>query len=48
MTMEIENDGDGLLEFEITSVEDSQGVSKNIHWLQISPLRGVVKAQEKK
>lgn len=48
MHLEIENEGDGLLEYEITRIEDKVGVQKNVTWLSINPLRGVVKQGEKK
>ena len=48
LDLEIENEGDGLLEFDINRIEDEQGVQKDVTWLTISPLRGVVKAGEKK
>lgn len=67
--LEIENEGDGLLEYEITKIpekhnmylkketneddEDSEQQQKKRRvqhsgWLSITPLRGVIKAGEKK
>jgi hypothetical protein len=43
MHLDIENEGDGLLEFEISRIEDNQGVAKNLTWLSISPMRDVIK-----
>jgi hypothetical protein len=45
--MEIENEGDGLLEFEIFRLLDKTNI-RHVGWLTISPLRGVIKAGEKK
>lgn len=42
LTLDIENEGDGLLEFEVTRVLDRANY-KNISWLIIEPLKGVVK-----
>ena len=42
LTIEIENEGDGLLEFEVTRILDKASY-KNIAWLTIDPLKGVVK-----
>ena len=47
MQLDIENVGDGLLEFEMSRVLD-KSVIKSVAWLQIQPLRGVVKAGETK
>lgn len=47
IVLEIENEGDGLLEFEVFRMLNNSNF-RNITWLHISPLRGVVKAGEKK
>jgi hypothetical protein len=52
ITLEIENTGDGLLEFEMNKLGSNMmvGSLKNqlqSTWLTIEPLRGVVKAGEK-
>jgi len=47
MPLDIENEGEGLMEFEITRVLD-QSIIKNPAWLTIEPTRGVVKPGEKK
>ncbi len=55
--LEIENEGDGLLEYQITKIKDPEVRAalkgkKRRHndnaWLMISPLRGVIKSGEKK
>lgn len=57
--LEIENEGDGLLEYQITKIKDPEIRSAlnqkekkrkyhNTAWLMISPLRGVIKSGEKK
>eukprot|EP00347_Sterkiella_histriomuscorum_P006556 403352324 len=55
--LEIENEGDGLLEYEITKSQDKDNKSQrgdkprrsqHSGWLSITPLRGVIKAGEKK
>lgn len=45
--LEIENCGDGLLEFEINKVKSGENISQVGNWIKIEPLRGVVKAGEK-
>lgn len=53
MQLEIENIGDGLLEFEINKIrsdanqDDGQQKRVSDSWLQIEPLRGVIKGGEK-
>ncbi len=47
MILDIENEGDGLLEFEISRMLDKSTI-KNMAWLTIEPMRGVVKPGEKK
>jgi hypothetical protein len=45
--LEIENEGDGLLDFEIFRLLDRTNI-RNVGWLTITPLRGVIKGGEKK
>lgn len=50
ITLDIENAGDGLLEFDITKLSSSSPGDlhkQTVKWLSIEPLRGVVKAGEK-
>jgi hypothetical protein len=59
--LEIENEGDGLLEYEITRIKEKENKAirddeerparkrtPHSNWLSITPLRGVIKAGEKK